>query len=343
MSNVLLETNNGRLKLAATNFETSLVLWIEADIQEEGSITLPAKTLVDMVGNFFPGEVVLSVNHKTQTATLKNASSINDIKGIDAADFPTIPVPSLQSGIDVNLENFKSLVKQVAFSASMDDTRPTLNGIKLDISGRKLTLTSTDGYRLSVREEVLVDPVNKDFSVLIPVRSMNELARINPNGKTLTIDVPENGDRVIFHMENVNLVSQLISGNFPSVQNIIPSTHNTRTIVSTQEFLDACKQVQVVAREDGYTATLSIAGDPDSGSMEIKTQNDSTGNSDVSIFAGVEGDPLKISFDIRYLLEALEVMNSKDVAIETTSGKTAAVIKPAIDEGYIHVIMPRVV
>ena len=343
LSNILLLTDNGKLKLSATNLEVGISCWVPANILETGAITLPARTLVDMVNSFPPGEISVTVDHSTQTASLKTLSGVHEVKGISADEFPPIPVPKAKDGVDLNLDNFKSLIQQVTFSASTEDTRPTLNSVKMEVSGRKLTLTATDGYRLAIREEILLDPVNKDFTILVPVKAMIELARINPSGETLTIVVPDGEARVIFHTKDVDLVSQLIAGEYPNVRSIIPSGYKTRTTIPTEDFLKACKQAQIIARDGNNVAKLNIVpGDDCEGMVEIQAQTESTGNSDIKTAASIEGAGLQISFDVRFLRDVLEVIKTKEVTIDTNVSNSAAIIRPVGDEGFLHVIMPRV-
>ena len=133
LTNVLVATDEGRLRLSATNLEMGITCWIPAQIQEEGSITVPSRTLVDLVGTFPPENVQLTLDARTQTITLVCNSSVHDIKGIDAQDFPPVPVPDLTEGVDLNLVDFKEMIQQVAFAASADEARPVLQGVKMEV------------------------------------------------------------------------------------------------------------------------------------------------------------------------------------------------------------------
>lgn len=343
LSNILMSTDSGKLKLSATNLEVGISCWVDATILEEGAITLPARTLVDMVNSFNPEEIYVAVNDSTQTAEIKTLDAVHEVKGIHASDFPVMTVPNLADGIDLNLDNFKRLIQQVSFAASTDNIRPALNSVKLEVSGRKLTLTATDGYRLSIKEEMMLDPVNKDFDILVPVSAMDELARIDPSGEILTVVVPDGGGRVVFHTNEVVLESRLIEGKYPNVRDIIPRGYRTRTTVLASELLKACKQAQIIARDGNNVAKLIIAqGIDDEGEIEIKAQTETTGNSDIKTPATVEGEGLQLSFDVRFLREALEAIKATEITIDTNASNSAAIFRPVGDEGYLHVIMPRV-
>jgi len=342
LANVLLATDEGRLRLSATNLELGITCWIPAHIDEEGSVTLPARTFVDLVGTFPPDNVVMSLDERTQTINLVCNASIHDIKGIDAQDFPPMPVVDPEEGIELNLADFKDMIQQVAFAASTDEARPVLQGVKMDVVDNGITLAATDGFRISVRKEALSSPVSQDISIIIPARAMNELARIFSDvDKAVRMIVPSGRGQVIFRLKDAELVSQLIDGNFPDYKAIIPKSAKTKTIISTPAFLKACKQAEVIAREGNNIIRLDILpGEDGPGKVEINSQTEETGKSDISVEANIEGSGLLIAFNVRFLREVLDVIHSPNVALETNANNSPGVIRPMGDEDFVHVIMP---
>jgi DNA polymerase-3 subunit beta len=342
LSNVLLATDEGRLRLSATNLELGITCWIPAKIEEEGSITIPARTIVDLVGTFPPDNVVLALDERTQTLNLVCNASVHDIKGIDAQDFPPMPVYDPEEGVELNLADFKDMIQQVAFAASADEARPVLQGVKMEVVDNQITLAATDGFRISVRKENLSSPVPQEISIIIPARAMNELARIFSDvDKSVHMIVPPSRGQVIFHLKDAELVSQLIDGNFPDYRAIIPKSAKTKTIISTPAFLKACKQAEVIAREGNNVIRLDIMpaeGGP--GKVEINAQTEETGKSDISMEASIEGSPLLIAFNVRFLREVLDVIHSPNVTLETNANNSPGVIRPVGDEDFVHVIMP---
>ncbi|HOV06025.1 MAG TPA: DNA polymerase III subunit beta [Anaerolineaceae bacterium] len=342
LSNVLLATDEGRLRLSATNLELGITCWIPAKIEEEGSITIPARTIVDLVGTFPPDNVVLALDERTQTLNLVCNASVHDIKGIDAQDFPPMPVYDPEEGVELNLADFKDMIQQVAFAASADEARPVLQGVKMEVIDNQITLAATDGFRISVRKENLSTPVPQEISIIIPARAMNELARIFSDvDKSVHMIVPPSRGQVIFHLKDAELVSQLIDGNFPDYRAIIPKSAKTKTIISTPAFLKACKQAEVIAREGNNVIRLDIMpAEEGPGKVEINAQTEETGKSDISVEANIEGSPLLIAFNVRFLREVLDVIHSPNVALETNANNSPGVIRPVGDEDFVHVIMP---
>jgi len=342
LANVLIATDEGRLRLSATNIELGITSWIPAQIQEEGSITVPARTFSDLITTFQPEAVVLSLDIRTQTLNVVCNSSVHDIKGIDAQDFPPVPVPDLSEGSDLNLVDFKEMIQQVAFAASADEARPVLQGVKLEGSENQITMAATDGFRISVRKEMLANPARQNFSIIIPARAMNELARISGDeDKTVTMVIPHGRGQVIFHLKNAELVSQLIDGNFPDYRAIIPRSYKTRALVSTPAFLKACKQAEIIAREGNNVVRLNILpqeGGP--GKIEINAQTEETGKSDIQIESAIEGNGLLIAFNVRFLREVLEVVGTPNITLEVNANNTPGVIRPVGNDDFVHVIMP---
>jgi DNA polymerase-3 subunit beta len=154
--------------------------------------------------------------------------------------------------------------------------------------------------------------------------------------------LPQGRGQVIFRTKNIELTSQLIEGTFPDFEQIIPTMHNTRTVVSSSAFLKACKQAEIFARDGTHIARLSITpGDElQPGSVEISAQSEETGSSEAVVEATIEGQPVLIAFNVRYLREVLDVVATPNVALETTAAAAPGVIRPMGDDGFLHVIMP---
>jgi DNA polymerase-3 subunit beta len=343
LANILVATDEGRLRLSATNLELGITCWIGARIEEEGSTTVPARTFTDMVSTLPNEQVNLSLNTRTQTLNVRCGASITDIKGIDAQEFPPIPVPDLAEGIQLNVTDFKEMIQQVVFAVLTDDARPVLTGVLVSVTGSEISMVATDGFRISIRKNDLAEAVARPMQAIIPARALSELARIATEGdQNITMIIPPGRGQVIFHMKDTELVSQLIDGNFPDYKVIVPRTFKTRTVVSTPALLKACRQAEIIAREGTNVARMNTmpAGDMKPGIVEISAQSEETGSSESKIDATIEGIPLLIAFNVRFLREVLEVIKTPNVSVETNAANTPAMIRPVGDDHFSHVIMP---
>ena len=345
LSNILVKTDEGRLRLSATNLELGISAWIGAKVSEEGGLTVPSRTFVDLVSNLPSEDVILSVDERTQSLNVKCGTLNTDIKGISAEEFPPMPTPDDETAIPLNVENFKEMIQRVVFAASTEDTRPNLTGVHMSFQGDILEMAATDGYRISISRAAIGHKPPQNLEALIPARALSELSRIAVNGdETLLMSFPAGRGQVIFHLKDAELVSQLIEGNFPNYTAIIPASFKTRTVLNTAQLLKACKQTEIIAREGSYIARLDIqpeAGSTSSGpQLEISANSEQTGSSEVIVDASVDGVPLLISFNIPYLREALEVIKTANVLLETNAANTPGMLRPVGDDSFKHIIMP---
>ena len=199
LSNILVATDEGRLRLSATNLELGITCWIGAKIQEEGSTTVPARTFADLVGTLADQQVEMALNVRTQSLSLSCGVSHTDMKCIDAQEFPPMPVMDLTQGIQLNVADLKEMIQQVVFAASTDDARPVLTGVLVKVQGNQITMASADGFRLSVRKAQLSNPLAAPIQAIIPARALSELARIaGDNDQPLTMIMPPGRGQVIF-------------------------------------------------------------------------------------------------------------------------------------------------
>jgi len=343
LANVLVATDEGRLRLSATNLELGITCWIGAKIEDEGSTTVPARTFTDLVSTLANDRVDMALNVRTQTLNVRCGTSNTDIKCIDAQEFPPMPVPDLENGIPINVTDLKEMIQQVVFAASTDEARPVLTGVLFTVQGNKVSLSAADGFRLSIRKAELSSPVARPFSAIIPARALSELARIAADGdQTLTMTMPAGRGQVIFRMKDVELASQLIEGSFPDLEQVIPHSYRTRTVLSTSQFLKACKQAEIFAREGSHIARINVTpgGELQPGSVDISGQSEETGYNQTQVDASIEGPAILIAFNVRFLREVLDVVKTPNVALETTADTSPGVIRPVGEEGFLHVIMP---
>ena len=342
LSNVMLSTNNGRLKLSATDLEIGISCWIGAKVEEDGAITVPARSFIDLVNSLPPERIDMELIVRTQTLNLKCARYEANLKGIDAQEFPLIPSAEEGEGqITLEAAAFREMIEQVVFAAATDESRPILTGVLAEFEGKQLTLAAADGFRLSVRTTEL-PAESEPASIIIPARALAEVARISADEETIALIIASSRNQVLFHTPNVDLVSQLIEGNFPDYRQIIPKSYATRTVVDTNSFLRACKTANIFARDAANIVRLQIVpgGELAPGHMTVAATSAELGDNVGELDASVEGDEIEIAFNVKYLIDVLSVMDTAQVALETTTPSSPGVIRPVGDLDFVHVIMP---
>jgi len=345
-NNVLLATDQSRLKLVATNLEMAISCWIGAKVEEEGTITVPARLLTEFISSLPNDQIDISLSPKTKTLELKCARFEARISGVDAKDFP--PIPKIDDGITtkVEVEALRQGINQVVFAAATEESRPVLTGVDAQFDGDLLTLAAADGFRLAVLKLPIAAPISQETEVIIPSRTLAELNRLMAEQEeAVEITINPNKSQALFRLKNIELVSQLVQGTFPNYAQLIPQSYNTRMVVSVAEFLRAAKTASIFARDGSGIVRLVITpgGELTPGKVTVSARSEEIGDDVGEIDATVEGEEAKIAFNGKYLIDVLSVLHEAQVALETTNPSSPGVIRPVGVDNYLHVIMPMFV
>jgi DNA polymerase-3 subunit beta len=343
LSNILVATDQSRLRLSATNLELAITCWIGAKIEEEGSTTVPAKTFTDIVNALPQGQMDMSLNVRTQSLNVRGGAFVNDVKCIDAQEFPIIPQADLSDGLNLNVADLREMIDQVVFAAATDDARPILTGVLVKVEGNTVTFAATDGFRLSVRTATLSARSPEPVTAIVPARALAELGRIaGDQEEAAAMTMPPGRGQVIFHLKDVELVSQLIEGTFPDYTHIVPKNYSTRTVMTTAAFLKACKAADIFARENAHTARFKVApgGELQPGTVEITAQAAETGSNEAKLDATVDGPGVEIAFNVKYMIDVLNVLSTQNVALETNQSTSPGVVRPVGEDDFLYVVMP---
>ena len=340
LGNVLLKTDGGRLKLTATNLEIGVNCWVPAKVEDEGAITVPAKLFSDFVNSLPPGPIEISLNVRTKTVHLRSETTEANVKGLDAEEFPIIPAIPDRPTTRMAQGVLRRMIGEVAFVAATDDSRPVLTGVLTTFSGDEVTMAAADPYRLSVRKASLLETVTPAVEIIIPAKSLFEVARIlDDTDKTVDILVTPNGSQVIFHTDEADLVSRIIEGQFPNYRQVIPSSHATTVTVSRDELLAATKLASYFARDAANIVRFQV--DP---SIEtpliVSATAAEVGDNTSRVGATVEGQPTAIAFNSRFVADALSSLSASEVVLELGGPLAPGVLKIVGDDSYLHVVMP---
>lgn len=345
-NNVLLTTDQSRLKLVATNLEMAISYWTGAKVEEEGTVTVPARLLTEFVNSLPNDRIYINLPAKSKTLGLKCARFEARISGIDAKDFP--PIPKVDDGITtrVEVEALRQAISQVAFAAATEESRPVLTGVDAQFDKDLLTLAAADGFRLAVYKLPLATSVTTKTEVIIPARTLAELNRLIGDGEE-TVDITVNAAKgqILFRLKDIELVSQLIQGSFPQYSQLIPASFTSRVVVDIAEFLRATKTASIFARDgSGIVRLLVTPGEGQTAAkLSISARSEEIGDDVGEIDAAVEGTEAKIAFNGKYLTDVLSVLRESQVALETTSPSSPGVLRPVGVDNYVHVVMPMFV
>lgn len=345
-ANVLISTDQGRLKLVATNLEVAITTWIGADVQEEGEITVPARILTEFVNSLPPERIDISSSTEPLGIGLSCGRFSANVNGMAAADFP--PVPTVDSGVAgiTDPGELGRAINHVAFAAATDDSRPVLAGIKVEIKGEDYTFAAADGFRLAVYKGKMEGAAAEDLDFIIPARTLQEVNRLL-SGQVHPIEftVTPNKNQAMFRLDNVEVVSQLIQGTFPNYNQLVPTSYGTRAVMGLSDVSMATRTAAIFARDGSGIVRLHVhtgeEGDP--GKLVISSRSEEVGDNESEVDVNVEGEESKIAFNCKYLTDVLDVLESDEVALETTTPSSPGVLRPVDDDSYVHVVMPMFV
>ncbi len=344
-NNVLIATDQSRLKLVATNLEMAISHWIGAKVENEGEITVPARLLTEFIGSLPADKVDIGLT-SGKTLELKCARYEARISGIDAKDFP--PIPQVDEGIVTKVEvgALRQGISQVVFAAASEESRPVLTGVDAQFEGDSVTLAAADGFRLAVFKLPLVEPVKEKIEVIIPARTLGELNRlIGDDEETVGVTVNTSKSQVLFALKNTELVSQLVQGTFPQYAQLIPQGYSSRAVIDVGEFLRATRTASIFARDGSGIVRLVVTPGSEltPGKLTVSARSEELGDDVGEIDATVEGEEAKIAFNGRYLTDVLGVLKEPQVVLETTNPSSPGVIRPVGVDNYTHVVMPMFV
>jgi DNA polymerase-3 subunit beta len=341
--NVLIVTDQGRLRLTATNLEVAISTWIGSTVEEEGEITVPARLLTDFVGSLQNERVDVKTTTQPHAMELSCARNHARIIGTDAAEFP--PIPTVEEGVvaKVSSRALRAAIVQVVFAAATEESRPVLTGVKMEIDEDRLTLAAADGFRLAVHHGTLQEAASEATEVIIPGRTMNELNRLlSDDDEPVEMVISSSRGQALFRFKDVEMVSQLIQGSFPNYSQLIPERYTTRAGLQVDECLRAARTASIFARDSSGIVRLHIQpGSP--GALQFVARADEVGENSAEMDAEVEGDEAKIAFNAKYLTDVLGVIGTERVALEVTTPSSPGVLRPKDTENYIHVVMPMFV
>ncbi|MEM3790664.1 MAG: DNA polymerase III subunit beta [Thermoproteota archaeon] len=341
LSTVLMETDQGRLKLAATDFSLSITCWIGCQIHAEGGVAVPARLLSDFVGSLPNEPVDMELESRTRTLHIQCGRYEAKIKGLDPREFPTIPsIKGNEAIATVDPAALREAIGQVAFAAATEETRPSLTGVYTRIRSGQMVLVAADGFRLARR--TIEAQAGDEADVIVPARAMAELGRVLAEGRDpVQIVLPSGLNQILFHTDSAALVSNLVDDRYPNYEAAIPKDHRTRAVMNTRDFLKAVRIASFFARDGTNIIRLEL----ESGRIRVSASAADVGKGVGEVDAKIEGPAGRIALDARYLTEALSVLGAPEVALEMQGPDRPCVIRPEPDdEGHLrHVIMPQVV
>ena len=333
LNNILLKTDRGMLKMSTTNLEIAVNTWIRCKVEEEGAVSVPAKTFTDLVGNLPNQNVILTM--KDSYLLIESGTYKTKIKGLNADDFPLIPEIAEEDGFTFPTKDLKAAISQVSFASAYSETQPEISGVLFAFNGTTAKVVATDRYRLAERiMETGAESGHKSF--IIPGRAVQELSKIlsSPDAETVSIYVSQN--QLLFKTDDTELISRIIDGQYPDYAQIIPRSFNTEAEVDVQA-LSAAMRAAGIFTSTGNNVTIELAA-PDR--LTVASASGDLGESVVEVPATVTGADVKVILNHRYVLDCLSAIGAKKVSFKLINDSSPVLMSSGEVPGYTYVVMP---
>jgi DNA polymerase-3 subunit beta len=347
LGNILLASDRNRgLKLQATNLELGVTVWLSdgVTVTSEGATTLTAKLLTDVIGALPEEALTLQHDPAAEATSISCSRFTTSMHGIAAADFPPIPTgKGLARTTAIDAERLRAAIAQVALAAAADDTRPVLTGVLITLEGGVATFAAADGFRLARKTVTLAHPAPQRVATIVPARALAKLAAllVDVRGE-VDITVTPNGGQVVFATPGLEVVTRVIDGLYPDITRVIPTQHTTGVALETAELAKAVKLAAYFAAAASNILRLTtVAGE--AGQLTIAANAAEVGDNTGRVTAVVSGESAQIALNAKFLTEALQAIGTANVRLELQSPRHPAVLRPADDASYVHIIMPMTV
>lgn len=335
LSNFLLSTEKGMLKITATDLELGINIWINTKVEKEGVVSIPAKLFSNIINNFSEDKLTLEAKNNNLKISSKNFNF--QITGFDPKEFPILPKIDKEINLEINANLLQETLSQVVSAASFSEVRPELGGVFFKLNKEQIKIVATDSFRLAEKT------INKKFKItnqnipsfIIPLRAVQEIIRILDEKDKVNIKISKN--QFLFEVENINLVGRLIEGDYPDYEQIIPKNHLTKTIVKRNELINAVKLASFFSSKIN---DVKLAADSEKKQIEVASADSERGQSTIQVKAETQGQASNLSFNHHYLLDGLNNISDENLVIEFNGETTPTIFRPVSNDTYLYLTLP---
>ncbi len=334
LQNILLTTEEGRLKVTASNLETTEIVWVGAKVEKEGEICVPSRLLTELVASFSQDSVFLSSSETSLVAKCQGATAT--IPGVSAKEFPAAPKAKEMTRSTILKAEFCEKINRVSFAAATDEGRPLLTGVRIKKDDGGVVFAATDGYRLSVAKSTMA--LGFDADMVVPSRALSEAVKVSSedkNGKDISLAQTEDG-QLVFGIGDIEIHTRLIDGEYPNFEKIIPKSFATRALIDREKLSRAVKSAAVFARDNANIIRFHLENQ----TVVVSANTPQVGENTIEVEAKVDGEGGDVAFNSRFLLDFLNNFTEDELLFEMTGSLNPGVFKPVKDESCLHIIMP---
>lgn len=334
LSHVLVNADDGQLKISATDLEVGVHCLVSAEVKEKGAVTLPGRMFAEIV-RLAPDDKI-QIESEDSRINIKSGKSRFRVGGLPAEEFPRIPVMGKEKGFSLSMKDLKDIIRKTLFATSKEESRYALNGVLFRVKGGELTAVATDGRRLALVKKDIKDMKDKkvEKSAILPSKGVSEINRIIESSDE-PVDFSIGDNEVLFKTPDVMLMARLIKGEFVDYDRVIPKDCNIKITIPREDFLSVLRRVSILTSETSKMVKFTLSGDK----MAISA-NTELGESSDEIDVEYKGDEEVLSFNPDYLIDYLQSETSEKICFEIVNPRSPAVLRPAEDDNSLYIAMP---
>lgn len=331
LSNVLLEATGDRIRLTTTDLDVGVRGAVEAEVEEAGATTLPARKLASIISELPTSEVVVEVS-ENNVASIHAGPSFFRILGLSEDEFPPLPDFQNSKHFRVDQKRLRDGLKKTSYAISTDETRYVLNGIFCSFKNSTLTLVATDGRRLAMVDHEIEVPEDQETEIIVPTKAVVELQRLLADAGEVEIHISDS--QVAFELNGYLLTSKLIEGNYPNFRQVIPSETRHRVTVDRETLRETVHRVALLTSEKSSSIKLVFSED----NIEIMANSPEVGEARESLPVNYKGEDMSVAFNPEFLMAPLRNLDVDEVHLDLIDEMSPGVIR--INEPFLYVLMP---
>jgi DNA polymerase-3 subunit beta len=330
LSNILIEASEKNIKLNATDLDIGISCEYPVNVIEKGSITIPAKRFSDVIRELPSGDIVIH-SRKNNQIDIEGINFQFRLNGLPADEYPKFPEFDKKDLIEIDQKNFKSMLRLTSFAVSHEESRYVLNGVLMEVTDRKITMVATDGHRLAKIENTLTQSPKKDFSVILPLKAVQEINRNLKDEGVIFIIVGHN--QVLFNIDGTLIATRIIEGEYPNYHQVIPNPVEQKIHINKQEFFSAIKRANLLATPDFQSVKFEVFKKK----LVVSKVTPDVGESREEIAIEHKGPEFIIGFNPQFLMDFLKNIEIENIQLELVAPDRPLVIRL---ENYLYLTLP---
>jgi DNA polymerase III subunit beta len=344
LSNVLLQAADGRLQIAATDLDVTILSSCAARVTTPGGVTIEAKRLFDVIRSL-PDDDVHMTMQENNSMMIESGTAKFRLLGLPAEDYPTLPTVNVTEAYSLPLDELKTMVGKVKFAITHEETRFQLNGALLKVQPNKMEMVATDGHRMAlINFPSAVTGKSKkgsDLTILIPRKALDEILRleVGPDQDDVRFGVSEN--QLFFEAGDRRLLARMIDVNFPNYMEVISRDNDRRVMVDRERLLSTIKRISLVANE----RTRAVRFDFSPGKLTVSSTNPELGDARETVPIDYAGQPFFVGLNAAYVMDFLSATDTQSVSLDLKDENSQCIGRPAsmaddLPYDYLYVVMP---